>query len=266
MQNQELARIVPTLRKISPPTKSMELLDDFLATFKQRGAENTCRSYRQICSDFLDFIGDLPLVSVKGVDIREFLAWLQQQGASWNSLVQKRYALGSFFKHLEMLGLVPISPCRSLSIRKWRHKLPQTITREQVDQIVEAAKTPRDRAIILTFYATGVRASEVAGMRIENIQWGEHPTIRVLGKGDKERIVPFNRRALEALKPLIADRKSGFVFESTQRAHGTGSISVTQGQPFCCSCSPIDGPLNPLERPTMFYALGSSTRYLIVSP
>ena len=222
---QLIAQILPPFRKISPTAKSIELLEDFLITFKQRGgSENTCRS--QICTDFLNFIGDLPVVSVKPMDIREFLAWLQQQGASWNSLVQKRYALGSFFKHLELLGLVPISPCRSLTVRKWRRKLPETLTREQIDSLVAAADNPRDRAIILTFYSTGCRLSELRHMRIENIAWSEHPVIRILGKGDKERLVVLNPRTIEALKPLIGERRIGFIFDVVQRRPGSGTVFI----------------------------------------
>jgi site-specific recombinase XerD len=220
-------QIVPQIHRLSPSAKSIELLEDFLATFKQWHSPPTYRSYRQTCTDFLDFIGDLPLVSVKPFDIREFLAWLYKQGNSHNSLVQKRYALGSFFKHLERLSLIPISPCRSVAVRKWRRKLPETLTLEEIERLVAAADNPRDRAIVLTFYSTGCRLSELAGMRIENVMWSEHPRIRIVGKGDKERLVPLNPRAVEALKPVIGARKAGCIFEARpHRPLGSGAVFV----------------------------------------
>lgn len=229
MENHELARILPSIRKLPSTAKSVDMMEDFLLDVKLRRASRTHENYRAICTDFLNFIGDLPLASVRPVDIREFLAWLSEQGASHNTLVQKRYALGAFFKHLEMLSVVPTSPCRSVGVRKWKRKLPETLTREQIDRLIAATENARDRAIVRTLYSTGCRLSELTGMRIENISWDDRPAAKILGKGDKERLVPLNTRAAAALRSVIGKRKSGFVFESTQRPLGRGTLCVDRG-------------------------------------
>jgi site-specific recombinase XerD len=224
-----ITRILPTIRRISPNATSIELLDDFLKDIKQRGdCQATYLSYRKTCLDFLDFIGTLPIQSVRPRDIRDYLGWLYEQGAANNSLAQRRYALGSFFKHMEMLSVVPISPCRSVPVRKWKRPLPKTLSPGQIEKLIEAAENPRDRAIVTVFYSTGCRLSELVSMRIESIEQGSHGSIRILGKGDKERIVPLNRRALEALEPVIKGRKSGFLFFSPQRPQGNGSLCLSR--------------------------------------
>jgi site-specific recombinase XerD len=226
VKGDELARILPSVRKISPNATSSELLNDFLASVKQRDSFQTWRNYRATCSDFLDYIGDLPLVAVKPVDIREFLAWLYERGASHNTLTQKRYALGSLFKHLEMLGVVPISPCRSVALRTWKRKLPETLTPEQVEHLIEATKNLEDRTAALVLYSTGCRLSELGRMQIQDIHWEER-AIKVLGKGDKERLVMFGRRAGEALRQLISTRTSGFVFGTVRRPNGSGWLHIS---------------------------------------
>lgn len=146
--------------------------------------------------DFLDFTKQLPVTAVRAVDIREYLAWLLGQGNSSNSIAQKLFALRSFFNHCELTGAIQVSPARLVRPRKLQRKLPKTLTLAEIDKLVEAADTQRDRAIFLTLYASGMRLSELTHMLIENIQW-DVPAVRVLGKGQKERLAPLNKRTLK---------------------------------------------------------------------
>ena len=195
VRGDELARILPSIRNISPNATSIELLNDFLAGVKQRDSFQTWRNYGATCRDFLDYIGDLSLVAVKPVDIRDFLARLYSRGASHNTLTQKRYALGALFKHLEMVGAVAISPCRSVALRTWKRKLPETLTlsRSAFDCGDEEPRRPHRRP---GYLFNRVQAPEVCQMQIQNICW-EDRAIKVLGKGNKERLVMFGRRAAE---------------------------------------------------------------------
>jgi site-specific recombinase XerD len=222
----ETGQILPHFSGISPNAKSLDLLDDFLAELKIKGgAEATQRRYRVVCADFLDYIDGVPLHSVKPRDIRDFLAWRCDHGDSHASIAVAQAALRSFFKHLEMLGIVPVSPARSIAVRKQKRKLVKTLAVEEIERLIDAAENPRDRAIITVFYSTGCRLAGLIGMRIENIQRnGTHATIRVIEKSHKERIVPLNARAVEALQSVIGERKSGFVFQSSYRAPGSGTI------------------------------------------
>jgi site-specific recombinase XerD len=223
--------LLPTFGRLRRNATSLEHLDDFLKDIKIRGDSETTRvSYRATCSDFLNFIEGLPLASVRPRDIRDYLAWRFQQGASHNTLAQLRYALGAFFKFLERVEAVTISPCRAVPVRKWKRPLPHVLSVAQVEKLIQAARTPRDQAIITVFYSSGCRLSELCGMRIENIQRGERWSVRITGKRDKERIVPLNKRAVDALRPLIAGKTSGYVFPARHRRGGTGSICTLNGK------------------------------------
>ena len=221
--------ILPHFSGIARTAKPIDLLADFVADLKTRQrSEYTITAYRSTCADFINFIGALPLHAVKPRDIRDFLAWRCEQGDSNSSIAVRQVALRAFFKHLEMLSIVSVSPARSIAVRRQKRPLPKALTVEQIDKLIEAAQNPRDKALIETFYSTGCRLAEVASMRIENIQQDNGRfTIRVIGKGDKERIVPLNSRAVELLRPVIGDRKKGFVFRAWYRPPGSGSINMS---------------------------------------
>lgn len=216
--------IVPRSAAQSP--LAVRCLEQYIARREAEGcAPKTLLSYAQTIRDFLDFTRDLPLHSVKPADIREFLSWLVRQGFSSNSLAQKMAALRSFFNYLEVLGAVRVSPARLMAKRKLVRKLPRSLTLEEIEKLIAAAETLRDRAAILTFFASGMRLSELAHLRIEDIDW-KTPAARVIGKGDKERLVPLNRRAVDALRAIVGERKEGFVFVGMKRPYGNGGVSV----------------------------------------
>ena len=209
-------------------TQAARLLEDFLIFRQQRGyAPKTIESYKGTVKDFLDFTSKIPVAAVKPIDIREYLAWLLEQGASPASVAQKLCAIRAFFNHLEVSGIVVVSPARLIKRKKPQRKLPHTLTVEEVEKLIAAAENPRDRAIIETFYAAGLRLAELTTMRIENIDWKAR-TARIIGKGDKERLAPLNTRAIDALRAVIGKRASGFVFYCDQRPNGNGGVELNQ--------------------------------------
>src|ERR1700692_4545365 len=91
------------------------------------------------------------------------------QGQSSGSISQRKYALGSFFQFLQKIDEVKDSPVRLVANRKIVRKLPRVMTVEDVDRLIGATVTLRDRALIETFYATGCRISEITGLLIQNV-------------------------------------------------------------------------------------------------
>ena len=215
------------IRASPQSTYTQRLIQDFLAYHQQSShSPHTITSYRRTALDFVNFIGALPIASVRPVDIREYLAWLLEQGASPASVAQKLSAMKSFFNHLELIGVVAVSPARLIKRKKPQRKLPQSLSVEQVEKLIAAAENPRDRAIVETFYAAGLRLAELTNLRIENIDW-KAQTARVIGKGDKERLAPLNKRSIDALRIVIASRTSGFVFHCrNRRPQGNGGVSL----------------------------------------
>lgn len=218
--------IVPvTLAGSNHSALTARLIHEFLTFAKHRYSAKSIESYRATVLDFFNFTNGVSATAVRAPDIREYLAWLLEQGNSNNSLAQKLFALRAFFNHCELIGAIQVSPARLVRPRKQQRKLPKPLTLVEIDKLIESAGTQRDRAIFLTLYASGMRLSELTSMRIEAIRW-DVPSVRIIGKGNKERIAPLNNRTLEALRSVIGERKRGFVFVGPhRRAHGNGCVA-----------------------------------------
>jgi len=215
------------IRALPASTYTQRLIQDFLVYHEQRSySPHTITSYGHTALDFVNFIGDLPIASVRPVDIREYLAWLIEQGASENSIAQKLCAIRAFFNHLEFIGVLAVSPARLITRKRPQRRLPHALAIEEVEKLIDAAENPRDRAIIETFYASGLRLAELTAMRIENIAWKQPASVRVIGKGNKERLAPLNKRAVDALRIVVAGRTSGFVFHCNRRPQGNGGVTL----------------------------------------
>jgi site-specific recombinase XerD len=197
-------------------------LENFLKDLRIEGrSEHTITSYQFAVRDFLDFTLGLDLRQVKHSDIREWLHWIHAQGASSQTMAQRKYALSSFFQFLQKFEVVNDSPVRFIGNRKVVRRLPRFLSVAEVEKLIGAAQTIRNRALIEFMYSTGCRIGEVVGARAENLS-GRN--IRVIGKGDKERIVILGARALDCLQIYLQKRTRGPLFAAEQsmlRADGS---------------------------------------------
>lgn len=168
-------------------------------------------------------------LTLKGIDtrtIREFLAYLRaERGYTPNALNRKIACLKSFFRFLEDEKHIAASPMQRISSARDGRLLPKVLTEEEVDRILETAaerveSAPnreyalRDRAILELLYATGMRLAEVVGLNLNDVDM-DKLSLRVTGKGNKQRYVFMNRIAAAALKDYLACRpkaKSTAVF------------------------------------------------------
>jgi site-specific recombinase XerD len=174
-------------------------------------AENTRVTYMVLMADFCRFLGPRSLTQVTHLDIRAYLQYLQGRGLVGPSLDLKLHALRGFFNFLRLGNLIDHNPARLIKTRKRQRRLPQFPSVEDVTKIIAATRSLRDRALLETLYATGCRLAEVAGMRCEDVDLAQG-VIRVLGKGDRERIVLFGEKATEALVAYLGKRRDGYVF------------------------------------------------------
>lgn len=172
---------------------------------------HTILAYRNSVEDFFKFTLGLDVRQATHKDIREWLHWLTVQGESNSTVSQRKYALSSFFQFLQKTDEVRESPVRLIANRKVVRKLPHVMSAKDVDSLIAATKTLRDTALIETMYATGCRVSEITGMRIEHIDL-EGRSAKVLGKGNKERMVLLTGRAAASLRAYFQDRTKGFAF------------------------------------------------------
>ena len=153
-------------------------------------------------------------------DFRSYLRHLSLKKFDRATIQLRFSSLRSFYRHLIREGVVGVSPIRNLTLPKLVHRLPQFMTEDQVKGLLEAParlaeptagpgtdasrrqrafEVARDSAILETIYSCGLRISELCGLRVEDISFAEQ-TLRVLGKGRKERIVPIGEPALRSIR------------------------------------------------------------------
>jgi integrase/recombinase XerD len=153
-------------------------------------------------------------------DISAYLGERKRAGLAASSIKLVVVALKIFFRHLLAKSLVRRDPTETLSLPRIERYLPETLNEMQVEQLLENVNTAaplglRDRAMIELLYASGLRISELANARLENFRDDER-TVLVVGKGNKMRLVPFGRKAAEAVaaylsteRPKLVNKKSG---------------------------------------------------------
>src|SRR5438128_1308013 len=152
--------------------------------------------------------------------ISEYLADRKRAGLSASSIKLIVVALKIFFRFLAAKNAVERDPAEALALPRIERYLPETLNELQVEQLLEKINTKvphglRDRAMIELLYASGLRISELANARLENLNFEER-ILRVTGKGNKTRLVPVGRKACHALtsyisteRPMLVKRRSG---------------------------------------------------------
>ena len=188
------------------------LLDQFMDHLVlERGlSENTRAAYHHDLSEFLAFLarrGRAGIQEVQRRDIVDFLMEGRQKGLAAPSLARRLVAIKVFFRHLSREGLLAVNVADAMdSPRLWKI-LPPTLSLAEVDRLLAAPDAAtvrglRDRAILETFYATGLRVSELAGLTLESLHF-DAEYLRCTGKGDKERVVPVGGRAIAAVQAWL---------------------------------------------------------------
>jgi site-specific recombinase XerD len=192
-----------TERSLNHHEQNARLLDDFVLSLEAHNrSSHTITAYRFGIANFLDFTLGLSVSEITHREISEWLHFLKVRGVSPQTLSQRLYALRSFFKFTELLGVVTDSPARLIQNRRVTRRLPRGLSVIDLRKLVAAAENPRDRAVVEFMWVTGCRISEVIGARVENIDWHGR-TVKVLGKGDRERLVPLSTKAVETLQAYL---------------------------------------------------------------
>jgi site-specific recombinase XerD len=183
-------------------------LEAFVAHLRdERGLSvNTVGAYRRDLTQFLQFAGRAGVTDPAQVDpllLRRFLALQRTRGLAAASIARKATVLRTAFRFLARRGLVPDDPAAGLGVPRGPKRLPVVLKPRQVDRLL-AGPDPvdpvglRDRAILELLYATGIRVGELCGLRLGDVDLAAD-TVLVLGKGAKQRIVPFGEPARAAL-------------------------------------------------------------------
>ena len=176
-----------------------------------RGASpHTTKAYGEDLSQFASWAGDNGAASPADVTptlLRAYLAHLHSLGLSRASRARKTATLRSFFTHLAHMGTVPKSPAAGLRTVKQGRRLPRFLRDDQIHALLSApdAISPlglRDRALLETLYASGMRAGELVSLSLAAIDWDDG-VVRVIGKGSKERVTLLGRQAVLSLSRYL---------------------------------------------------------------
>jgi integrase/recombinase XerD len=212
-----------------------ELIDAFCdQVWLQDGlAATSLASYRRdltAWADWLDRHGGKALLAADRSDVESFLAGQFRAGARATSINRRLSSLRRFYRLQTTQGTLATDPTLRVKSPKLPRRLPKPLTEPQVEALLAAPDTEtalgmRDRAMLETLYATGLRVSELVGLKRSQIGF-DTGVVRVLGKGSKERLVPLGEEAIAWLKrylatarPLLAkDAKTDAVFVTARRA------------------------------------------------
>ena len=177
---------------------------------------NTVLAYRGDLTQFIEFLETrvgrrrVALTDLSHQRVRAFLGELYERGAARTTSARKLAAIRSFARYLRREGHLEQDPGALVSTPKLERKMPAHLDPEEMRLLLEAPNVERplgrrDRAILELFYASGLRLSELVGLDLEDVNLSGR-LVRVLGKGGKERIVPFNRSAAAAIRVYLVDR------------------------------------------------------------
>uniref|UniRef100_A0A7V4E354 Tyrosine recombinase XerC n=1 Tax=candidate division WOR-3 bacterium TaxID=2052148 RepID=A0A7V4E354_UNCW3 len=186
-------------------------------------SEETLRAYKNDLNQFLEYLIDREKVDdflkVNSQMVRNFCGYLLKYGYDKRSVCRKLSALKSFYRFLKENKKIEKNPATIVKSPRLERKLPGFLTESQMREVL-ALKPPkeisyRDKAILELFYASGLRVKELVNLKISDVDF-ENKILKVKGKGEKERIVPFGNYALLAIKEYLEKRKdsSPYLFVS----------------------------------------------------
>ncbi len=182
-------------------------------------SDNTVAAYKRDLTDYADFLarrGKRSYCDATAEDVREYLTYLQQKRRARRSTVARRLsAMRMLHRYLVRDGFANRDPTAAVEMPKMSRRLPHALSPEECRELLQAPDLSkplelRDAAMITLMYATGLRVSELVGLRIGDVNFDEG-IVRVVGKGGKERIVPVAPAALDLVRLYLDQVRPGLV-------------------------------------------------------
>ena len=157
--------------------------------------------------------------NVKLAQLRKFVEWMNEKGVSPRTQARTISGIKSFYKYLLIEEVVENDPTTLLESPKIGRKLPDVLSHEEINSLIESidlAKPEglRNKAILETLYSCGLRVSELVNLRLSNLHF-EQEFVKISGKGEKERLVPISKRAIEHIKKYMTGYRKKLKIEKT---------------------------------------------------
>ncbi len=176
---------------------------------ERNASAHTIAGYRRDLTQFADYIGEkeIPLRKADNIQIRGFMAHLHERKLKKSTMARKLAAVRSFYQFGIKKKWIAENPAKVVATPKQEKRVPSFLSEEEMASFLEvpASGKPldlRDQAALELLYATGIRVSELVGINLEDVNFGER-LVRVRGKGKKERLVPFGRVAEDRLSTYL---------------------------------------------------------------
>jgi integrase/recombinase XerD len=202
-------------------------------------SDNTIQSYRRDMVKFAEFLQkqNLDTAKIQRQDVVNFLAMLYKRRLDSRSVARHLVTIRHFFRFSLLEGFVKEDPAATIESPKFRQSLPYFLSVEEVERLLTQPDTTsavglRDKAIIELMYSTGIRVSELTGIRVGDLQL-DAGCLRCIGKGNKERLVPVGKKALAVVESylnksrpeLLKDNASAHLFLN-QRGRPMDRITI----------------------------------------
>ena len=253
-----------------------EQLQSFLDYLRlnRNASRHTVLAYRGDVGQYLSFLekrGGGRVVTPADLNhqsVRAFLGELFQRGTAGSTSARRLAAIRSFARYLRREGLLDHDPGALISAPRQVRKMPAHLDIDEMQALLDAPDTTtplgrRDQAILEIFYASGLRLSELVGVDLEDLNLSSR-LLRVLGKGGKERILPFNRTAGAAIRGYLKDRRDLVRATPLTPAGGSGSRRP-KGEPLFLNYRGGRLSTRSVDRLVRRYVVQSSTK-LGISP
>lgn len=212
-----------------------QAVDEFIVYLAAERAysPHTVKAYRTDAAALLDYADDVGLTTVESFNLEFLRDWLWHgslHGLSKVTLARRSATARSFTSWLKRMGFTSTDPGIRLTSPKTESRLPRVVTESQMSAMFDslqlraskdgASQGVRDLAIVEVLYATGIRVSELVGLDVSDVDLNRR-TMRVLGKGMKERVVPFGAPAALALDSYLREQRTGALFLGARGARLT---------------------------------------------
>jgi len=184
-----------------------EAIDDFTEylTVERNCPDTTIRAYRLDIRQMADFLGDKPAIEVTMADLR---GWIEHLHGTMSpaSIGRKIATARTYFRFGIREGWAKDNPAKQLDMPRRDQILPKVLTEQQIVEILDLAAPGRDRAMLEVMYAGGLRVAELVGLNLEDVDL-DSCTVKVFGKGGRERMCPIGQKAVDAIMVYLKTRR-----------------------------------------------------------
>ena len=210
---------------VSSSKASVNLIDSFIdSIWLEKGlSKNTLSSYRLDISAFDNWLGSRSLEEVDKAILLDYLSFRLKRGYSSRSTARTLSSLRAFYSFLVKTSIVLNNPTAKIDSPKLGHSLPKVLSEKDIDKLIHSPDTKeplglRDRAMLELLYSSGLRVSELIKLEIINLNLRQG-VVRIMGKGEKERLVPIGEEAMEWINKYLNSSREVLLGKESKDQH-----------------------------------------------